>query len=302
MERIFRYTVTDEYNGASIKTVLKRYYCMSSALIKSLKSTENGIAVNGERKHVNFILRKNDLLTLTICEKRSEMIAGVKTDFGIVYEDEDIMIINKPAGIPTHPSIGHFENTLANGLMYYFLSNGEERTFHAVNRLDKDTSGLLCIAKNRYAHNLLCESLHKDFERKYTAIAEGCITEAGTVCAPIGRCDDGIIKRCITKDGQYAVTHYRPLKSFDSYTLVELRLETGRTHQIRLHMSHIGHPLLGDWLYGTEDKALFPRTALHSSYIKLVHPISKEIMEFTAPLPQDMNEFLIERDNLQTSF
>lgn len=301
MERIFEYTVTDEYDGANIKTVLKQYYHMSTALIKSLKTSENGIIANGNRQHVNFILHKNDRLTLTIHEERSEMIEPVKTDFGIVYEDEDIMIINKPAGIPTHPSIGHFENTLANGLMYYFLQKGEERTFHAVNRLDKDTSGILCIAKNRYAHNLLCESLHKDFERKYSAIAEGCITESGTICAPIGRCGDGIIKRCITKDGQYALTHYRPLKNFDSYTLVELHLETGRTHQIRLHMSHIGHPLLGDWLYGTEDKSLFARTALHSSYIRLVHPISKKTMEFTAPLPQDMSDFLIKRNNLQTS-
>lgn len=288
MERIFDFIVTDKYDGANIKTVLKQHYNMSTALIKSLKLSENGIIVNGERKHVNAILHTGNKLSLTITEGRSEMIKPIKTEFDIVFEDEDIMIINKPAGIPTHPSVGHYENTLANGLMYYFLSKNEERTFHAVNRLDKDTSGLLCVAKNRYAHNQLCEQLHKRLKRKYIAIVEGAVTEPGTVCAPIARCEEGIIKRCISNDGQYAVTHYQPLKQLGTYTLVELILETGRTHQIRLHMSHIGHPLLGDWLYGTEDKATFPRVALHSSYIGLIHPISRQALEFTAPLPDDM--------------
>ena len=127
------------------------------------------------------------------------------------------------------------------------------------------------------------------------------IKESGTVNAPIGRCADSVIKRCVCDDGREAVTDYRPLACFGNYTLAELELHTGRTHQIRVHMAHIGHPLLGDWLYGTEDKSLFARTALHSSYIRLVHPISKKTMDFTAPLPQDMSDFLIKRNNLQTS-
>ncbi len=290
IKRIFEYTVTDEYASVDIKTVMKKHFNMSSELIKRLKATEDGIVVNGERKHVNYILQNGDVLRLTITEGKSEFIVPVKIDFEIVYEDEDIMIVNKPAGIATHPSQRHFDDTLANGIMYYFEQKGEERTFRAVNRLDKDTSGLMCIAKNSHAHDRLCKTLHESFERRYMAIVEGEIKEAGTVDAPIGRVDESIIQRCITKDGQYAVTHYRPVESFDKYTVIELLLETGRTHQIRVHMSHIGHPLLGDWLYGTEDG--FLRTALHSSYISLIHPVSGEKLEFSIPMAEDMQNFL----------
>lgn len=292
IKRIFEYKVTAEYNDASIKTVMKQYFKMSSELIKRLKATEDGITVNGERKYVNYILQSGDTLKLTMRDGKSEFIVPVKIDFEIIYEDEDIMIVNKPAGIATHPSQRHFDDTLANGLMYYFEQKGEERMFRAVNRLDKDTSGLMCIAKNSHAHDRLCKTLHEGFERRYTAITVGEIKEQGTVDAPIGREDESVIKRCITKDGQHAVTHYRPIEVFDNYTLTELRLETGRTHQIRVHMSHIGHPLLGDWLYGREDKALFPRTALHSSYISLMHPVSGENLEFSLPIDEDMQEFL----------
>lgn len=288
MERIFYYTAASE--GDDIKTILKQHFKMSTSLIKQLKNTPDGILVNGEHQNVNFILSCGDKLQLTLRDTASPFIVPTPMELDIVYEDEDIMIVNKPAGIPTHPSQGHFTGTLANGVMYYFKDM--DFTFRAVNRLDKDTSGLMCIAKNCYSHARLCETLHRDFVRKYTAIVIGQITDGDTVSAPIERCDASVIKRCVSDTGQYAVTHYTPIKTFADYSLIELSLETGRTHQIRVHMSHIGHPLLGDWLYGAEDKSLFLRTALHSSYIKLAHPVTNRIMEFSLPLAADMAEFL----------
>lgn len=292
MDRIFEFTIGPGNAGSDINTFLRRRLCMSSAIIKRLKTTDGGITVNGIHSRTNRLLCEGDTLRLRLTEGRSELIEPAPIPFGVVFEDEDIIVINKPAGIATHPSHGHFSDTLANGLMYYFAQKNEEHVFRAVNRLDKDTSGLMCAAKNAYAHFRLCGELHGDFERRYTAILEGRLDRPVTVDAPIARCGDGIIKRCVSPGGRHAVTHCTPIKVFEKYTLAELRLETGRTHQIRVHMSHIGFPLLGDWLYGHEDKDLFPRTALHSSYMSFIHPAGKERLEFSAPLPEDMKTFL----------
>lgn len=291
MDRIFEFII-DEHDEINIKTFLKNNFNASTELIKRLKQTDDGITVNGVRKFVNYVLKNGDRLKIVIPDSKSEMIVPKKIDFEIIYEDEDILIVNKPAGIATHPSHGHFDDTLANGIMYYFENKGEERTFRAVNRLDKDTSGLMCIAKNSYAHDRLCKSLHADFERRYKAIAVGTLTESGTVNASIARENESFIRRCVSDNGQTAVTHYTVMGNYGDYTLLELKLETGRTHQIRLHLSYIGYPLLGDWLYGEENKELFARTALHSSYLSLIHPVTNSRMEFEIPLPEDMRLFL----------
>lgn len=291
MERILKFTAGAEHSGMSINAVLRQHFNMSSSIIKQLKSA-GGITVNNEPHRVSYIMSCGDELRLVLREGRSELIEPVKIDFGIVFEDEDIIVINKPAGIATHPSHGHFTDTLANGLMYYFAQKNEEHVFRAVNRLDKDTSGLMCAAKNSYAHSRLCTELHNSFERRYTAILEGQLEHPLTIDAPIARCEEGIIKRCVSEEGKRAVTHCTPLKIYNEYTLAELSLETGRTHQIRVHMSHAGFPLLGDWLYGHEDKALFPRTALHSSHMEFTHPVTGTALKFDAPLPDDMKLFL----------
>lgn len=295
MERIFTYTAEENYIGENLKTLLKQKFKMSSSLISSLKREEDGILVNGGKKYVNYIIQKGDSVKLTIREEGgSENIVPVEMKLDIVYEDEDIIIINKPPHLPTHPSAGHYDDTLANGLAYYFKHNGGERVFRAVNRLDKDTSGLMAVAKNAYTHARLCDEINSGkLTRKYTAIVCGNLVETdGTIDAPIDRAHDSTIERIVRPDGQRAVTHYSVVKSFGDYTLINLELETGRTHQIRVHMAHIGHPLLGDWLYGTEDKALFPRSALHSRFIRFVQPATGEVLEFEIQIARDMLDFI----------
>ena len=291
MKRVFEYKIPKEYDGKTIKDFLYNACGMSGTFIKELKKTDDGIVLNGERKFVIEKLHENDTLIVSAHDKVSETIAPVKLDFTVVYEDDDLIIVDKPPHMPTHPSPGNYDNTLANGLMYYWQQKGENHVFRAVNRLDKDTSGLMCVAKNSHSNALLCEALKNgDVRRKYMAIVCGSVEKDGTVDAPIGR--EGVIKRCIRADGDYAVTHYRVIERLEGYTLLELQLETGRTHQIRVHMSHIGNPLLGDWLYGVEDKVLFNRHALHSCYLELVHPISGKLLKFRSDLPQDMQCFV----------
>lgn len=293
MERIFTYTAEENYIGESIKTLLKQKFKMSSSLISSLKREEDGILVNGEKKYVNYIIQKNDSVKLTMREEDgSENIVPVEMPLDIVYEDEDVIIINKPPHLPTHPSAGHYDDTLANGLAYYFKHNGGERVFRAVNRLDKDTSGLMAVAKNAYTHARMCDEISSgELTRKYTAIVCGRFRTDGTIDAPIGRANGSTIERIVRPDGQRAVTHYSVIKRFGDYTLINLELETGRTHQIRVHMAHIGHPLAGDWLYGTEDKETIPRQMLHSCYLRFIHPVTGEKMEFKSETAQDMKRF-----------
>ncbi|MDD6763808.1 MAG: RluA family pseudouridine synthase [Clostridiales bacterium] len=291
MKRTLEYKITGNYNDAMVQDVLRRELRISTALIKELKKYPDGILINGEHMRTVDPVHTGDILTVNIYDTDSESIEPHYIPLDIMHEDEDILIINKQPGIPTHPSKGHFTDTIANGVMYHYNKNGEHHMFRAVNRLDSGTSGVMCIAKNSYAHARLAEELGThELRRRYLAIAEGTTEDRGTIDAPIARVD--FIKRAVAPEGQRAVTHYRTIECFGNYTLVELILETGRTHQIRVHMSHIGHPLLGDWLYGKEDKELFPRQALHSSYLSLLHPVTGEKMEFIPRLAKDMESFI----------
>lgn len=293
MKRILTYKAEEHYIGKTIKTLLKQHFNMSASLISDLKKSEDGICVNGKKEYVSYIIQFDDTVMITMRESASGNIIPVKIPLDIVYEDEDVIIINKQYDLPTHPSQGHYEKTVANALMYYFCEKGEDCVFHAVNRLDKDTSGLMAVAKNKYAHALLCGQIKSGIlKRKYTAIVCGNVEKDGAVDAPIAREEGSTIKRTVLPQGQNAVTNYRVLSRFGDYTLLELELETGRTHQIRVHLSHIGYPLLGDWLYGEENKELFPRTALHSSYIRFIQPVTGKLIEFSADLPDDMKKFV----------
>ena len=292
MKRILESIADARFDIVRLDTYLRTYYKMSGSLIKELKHTDDGMQINSQKARTIDTVHTGDKIKITLHETASANIVPTKLDFKIEYEDEDLIIVNKPPGIPTHPSAGNYNNTLANALMYYFSNQNEEYVFRAVNRLDKDTSGLMCIAKNKYIHARLCGDFKtKAVSRKYIAIV--CVKTAleGTIDMPIGRCEDGVIKRCVCDDGQKAVTHYKTIKHFGDYSLIELELETGRTHQIRVHMSYIGHPLLGDWLYGNEDKQLFPRQALHSYFLSLTHPLTNEKMNFSSSMPQDMLNF-----------
>ena len=207
----------------------------------------------------------------------------------IVFEDDALLIINKPAHMPAHPSMDHFEDSLSNGIRFYFDKIGLKKKIRPVNRLDRDTSGLVVFAKNEYVQECLVKQMkNNEFKKEYIAICSGIFEEkSGTINAPISRKPNSIIERCISENGENAITHYEIIKEFDSYSVVRCILETGRTHQIRVHMSHIGHPILGDTLYGTPSPLIL-RQALHAYKISFIHPITKQKLEFTSQLPEDM--------------
>jgi len=255
MKRIFNYTIPKEFEGASLLLFLKEKQ-YSSQIITHLKRTENGILLNGVWGRVRDILHENDILTITLIENESsENIVPTNLPLDIVYEDEDLMVINKAADVPIHPSQGNYNNTLANAVAYYYAQKNEPFTYRCINRLDRDTTGLLIAAKNDAAHGALAAQLaDHSMYRVYRALILGNLPEdTGTVHAPIGRHPVDRKRMAVLKGDKStrdAVTHYTVLERFPGFSYVELRLETGRTHQIRVHMSYLGHPLLGDDAYG----------------------------------------------------
>ena len=293
MQRTFNYTVPTEYDGDTLLSFLKdKHY--SSQIITHLKRTENGIMLNGEWGRVRNILHTGDTLTINLIEiESSQKIIPTKLPLDIVYEDEDILVINKPSDMPIHPSQGNYDNTLANAVAYYYKQKGEVFTYRCINRLDRDTTGLLIIAKNMYSASLLSDMVAaREIHREYLAIATGKTAESGIITAPIARVDGSTIERCVDeKRGDYACTHYKRVAYKNGYSLVALKLETGRTHQIRVHMKHLGHPLPGDFLYNP-DYSVIERQALHSHKLSFKHPISSEVLEFVADLPEDMQKII----------
>ncbi len=292
MKRIFTYTVPEEYDGKSLLSFLKGKG-FSAQVITHLKRTENGLLRNGIWGRVKDILHTDDTLTITLIEMTgSENIIPTPMPLNVIYEDQDLMIVNKPADTPIHPSQGNYDNTLANAVAYYYAQKGEPFIYRCINRLDRDTTGLLIIAKHMYSASLLSNMVqNREIHREYLAIATGEVEECGTINAPIARADGSTIERCVdTVNGDYACTHYRKIAYKNGYSLVSLTLDTGRTHQIRVHMKHIGHPLPGDFLYNP-NYSIISRQALHSYRLYFRHPISDEDMEFIAPLPEDMNLF-----------
>lgn len=291
MKRILKFKINEKYNNRPIIDVLENKFRMSSGLITALKKEADGIMVDGVHKTVRYVLSSGEELVITITEKGSENIEPKYAPLDIIFEDEDLLAINKPADMPTHTSIGHHTDTLANAVLYYLNQTGEEHTFHAVTRLDKDTSGVVLIAKNRYAHDLLGRLIRLDkIQKTYIAAVCGVLCGSGEINAPIKRECDSIIKRTVSPDGQSALTLFSAISHTDKYSLVELCLKTGRTHQIRVHMSHIGHPLAGDTMYGGDDSA--KRQLLHCKALKFTHPITGEDIEITAPLPEDFSNFI----------
>ncbi len=293
MKRIFSYSIPAEFEGENLLTFLKsKHY--SSQIITHLKRTENGILLNGIWGRVRDILHTGDFLTITLIESESsENIVPTPLPLQIVYEDEDLMIINKAANTPIHPSQGNYDNTLANAVAFYFQQKGETFTYRCINRLDRDTTGLLILAKHMYSASLLSNMVqNREIHREYRAIASGLVDEEGIIDAPIGRVDGSTIERQVDfEHGDPATTYYKRISYKNGFSLVSLKLATGRTHQIRVHMKHIGHPLPGDFLYNP-DYSMIQRQALHSYRLEFLHPITGKHMEFTAPLPQDMNLFL----------
>ncbi|SCZ76210.1 23S rRNA pseudouridine1911/1915/1917 synthase [Pseudobutyrivibrio xylanivorans] len=291
MNRTLTYTIPTEYDGFQIDKFLK-VNGYSSANITAIKKMPNNVVIDSEWVHMNRKLKAGEVLTVNISEEdSSEKIPAIEMPLDIVYEDEDIIVVNKPAGLPIHPSLNHYEDSLANGLAYYFESQGKPFIFRCANRLDKNTSGLTVIAKHLVSGNILSTMVKKrEFHREYYAIVRGHLEQSeGTIDAPIGRVSDSIITRQVDfENGERAVTHYKVMDEKNGHSLISIHLETGRTHQIRVHFKYIGHPLIGDHLYNP-DYEYMQRQALHSHRIQFEHPITKKVMEFVAPLPDDMS-------------
>ena len=249
------------------------------------------ILVNGVHYYMRQELSKGDHLQVRICEtKYSEKIPPTNLPLDIIYEDEDLLVLNKPAGMPIHPSLNNYTNSMANALAYYFHSQGKPFIFRCCNRLDRDTSGLTIVSKHLVSGSILSDmTKYREVHREYLAIARGSVTPSeGTIQAPLGRKEGTIIERTVDwEHGEDAVTHYKVVKEANGHSLVSLRLETGRTHQIRIHMKYLGYPLIGDYLYNP-DMEYMTRQALHSHHMEFTHPITGEHMSFTAPLPEEM--------------
>ena len=282
----------------TIQSFLKQQQ-YSSQVITHLKRTPDGICRNGVWARVHEVLQSGDLLTISIVEETSsEHIVPVPLPFPIVYEDEDLLVINKPSGMPIHPSQGNYENTLANAAAYYFASQNIPFTYRCINRLDRDTTGLLIIAKHMYSASLLSNMVaRREIHREYLAAATGLVEESGMIEAPIGRANGSTIERCVDfAHGDYACTHFHRLAYQNGYSLVSLKLETGRTHQIRVHFSSIGHPLVGDPMYGANPRlsqALgLERQWLHAMELEFRHPRTHINTVVTSRYPTDLQHAL----------
>ncbi len=282
------FAVPSECDGMPLQNFLHRTKGVSQRIIRSAKRRELGITADGEHmRTVDFIRAGQNIRILLPEPSCTAEPADIELD--IVYEDEHYLILNKGSGIPVHPTSNiHINDTLLNGIARYMRECGDLYSVSIVNRLDRDTSGLVLTAKNAYAAELAARSV----EKEYLAVCEGKLDASGVIDAPIARAGDSIIKRRVFEDGVRAVTHYRPLKSFNGLTLASISLDTGRTHQIRVHFSHIGHPLAGDDMYGGAIE-LISRQALHCCRISFVHPILNKRLDFEAPLPSDMSELLL---------
>lgn len=277
--------------GKSIKHIVEREFSLSSRTLSKLKKS-GGIKVNGNVETVRFTMSENDLLTLSIEDTPSEKIEKTDIPLNILYEDDDILIVNKPLGMPTHPSQGHHTDTLANAVMYRYRD--QDFTFRAITRLDGDTTGVVLIARNALSAQRLTDSLQNGgIKKEYAAVVLGIPEKKkGVVDAPILRCEDSVIKRKISPEGKNAITEYELDMTTDDggYSLVKAFPITGRTHQIRLHLSHIGNPIYGDFLYGIPIDGV--RAYLHCRRLTFSHPMTKEIILAEAPLPEDIKKIM----------
>ncbi len=297
MSRRLELTVTPELAGVKVDTLLKKHMGLSGTVVRRVKWLEDGILVDGARVHTDFRPSAGQVLSVRLSDpvRNSGVVVPAPGPLDIVYEDDDLIVLNKAPGVSVHPGPGHFDDTLGNFLVDYYEKTGQEADFHPVHRLDRGTSGLLVAAKHPHAQEVLKRQLHTpDFRRVYLAVCEGAPEPpAGTIDAPLGPRPGSLMEQMVRPDGKPASTRYEVLEACGGRALLRLELETGRTHQIRVHMAHIGHPLTGDFLYGTEDKALIARPALHAGSLSFCHPLTGERLEFDLPLPPDMARLLL---------
>lgn len=285
--------VTEQEDGWKVRSVMHTRMGISRKLTSALKQTERGIELNGERVYVGRYVKAGDVLEIRIEQEESDDIFPQPIPIDVLFEDDTILVVHKPAGLIVHPTQGHYLNTLANGVVHYWKEKGERRRFRPIHRLDQDTSGAMAIAKTAHAQEVVSQQMHRDITRKqYLAFVHGVMPDdSGTIDGPIDRDPEDPHRRIVTPTGASARTHYEVVERFEGATLVRLRLETGRTHQIRVHLTALGFPLLGDNYYGNEASQAFvpmARQALHAELLAFHHPVTSEWMEFHAPWPTDL--------------
>ena len=295
--RVLAHTVIEAEAGQPVKQLLLHLWGISGSFLSRLKFRQ-AITVDGAPVTVRFVPRPGDVLAADVSDLPGEHphIRPVDFPLDILYEDEDLLLINKPAGIAVHPAALTEETATIAGAVAHYLHS---ESFHAVNRLDRGTTGVMAVAKTGFIHARCMTMLHTDdFRREYQAVCDGIPSPAeGDIDLPIGRAESSLLKRQADPLGQPAHTHYEVLAASQGRALLRLTPTTGRTHQLRVHMAAIGHPLTGDWLYGTEDRALIARPALHSYHLRMTHPLTSTIIDVTAPLPEDMQR-LFKEDRL----
>ncbi|MFL0247443.1 RluA family pseudouridine synthase [Candidatus Clostridium stratigraminis] len=288
------YKITDSDKDMKLREYLRKTAKLSGRLIKGA-AIDGRIRVNDLVTKLNYVLKIGDVISFQVEKNESQNIEPEKIDLDIRYEDEDLIVVNKMPGIVVHPTRSYPGGTLANGLLYYFKEKGENCIVRLVSRLDMDTSGLIIIAKNQFSHMSLARDMQSEnFKKSYLAVVHGNLKDKeGTIDLPIYRTGDDSIKRKVDERGQKSITHYKVIESFKDSELLELTLETGRTHQIRVHLSYLGHPIYGDNLYGIdEDKALITRQALHAYKLSVPHPRTGEILTLESELPEDIKELI----------
>ncbi len=288
-----QFKIDSTLDGIAVKDFLYNTLSFSSNMVKRLKALANGISVNGSQVTVRYVLRTGDVLVLQTEDfDNSESIEPVKLPLDIIYEDDYVIAINKPAGMPTHPSHNHRLDTLANALAYYYSEAHRPFVFRAINRLDADTSGIVLIAKDKNSAFKLARFMAEGkIHKKYAALLHGTVTKSGEIELPIRRSSTStmlrVVDQCPDSGAKYALTKYEVLHNFDGYTLVSASPVTGRTHQLRVHFSTLGNPICGDGLYGiTSDGSDFPRLALHAYIMSFPHQ-SGNILTLVAPIPDN---------------
>lgn len=288
------YTTLKSDEGMTLLEVISKSMQLSSRLIRKVKKDKQ-IYYNGRAKaSMNLKVRCNDVIKI-IMDLEENHFLPEDIDIDILYEDLDMMVVDKKAYIVVHPTLGHPTGTIANALAKHFNDVGVNTKIRFINRLDRDTSGVLLIAKNPYAQQFISAQMKADMtDKRYIALVHGEIeVDKATINEPIGKKNEDDIRRCVIKGGQDSLTHYEVVDRFNGYTLVKIKLETGRTHQIRVHFSHLGHPIVGDELYGG-DTSIFDRQALHGAEISFYAPRSNEYTTVKSELPEDIKK-LIER-------